>query len=135
MRNVWGVGKVYDTYVGAKLFEPNNTIFSEIRKVGEEYGATTGRPRQCNWLDLDQLKKSIRVNGVTHLVLNKVDVLEQLDKFVVYCDGTELKFRTLENMKKFINSDLVEYKNSNNTISEVYFSGNKENIGVQQVAW
>ena len=135
VRNVWGVGKVYDTYVGAKLFEPNNTIFSEIRKVGEEYGATTGRPRQCNWLDLDQLKKSIRVNGVTHLVLNKVDVLEQLDKFVVYCDGTELKFRTLENMKKFIMSDLVEYKNSNNTISEVYFSGNKENIGVQQVAW
>ena len=66
VRHVWGVGKVYDTYVGQKEFEPDDPIFSRMRDVGEEYGATTGRPRQCNWLDLDALNRSLKINGATH---------------------------------------------------------------------
>ena len=77
IRNVWGVGKVYDTYVGKKDFEPDDLIFQEIRDAGEEYGATTGRPRQCNWLDLDALIRAININGVTQVVLNKADVLKE----------------------------------------------------------
>ena len=63
VRNIWGVGKVYDTYVGQKNFEPDNKVFEKIREIGEEYGATTGRPRQCNWLDIDRLIKSININN------------------------------------------------------------------------
>ena len=42
---------MYDTYVGQKQFEPDDEIFPMLREVGQEYGATTGRPRQCNWLN------------------------------------------------------------------------------------
>ena len=79
IRNVFGVAKAYDTYVGAKKFEGTDPIFSKIREVGQEYGATTGRARQVNFLDLDKLVRSARINGVTHLVVNKLDVLDQVN--------------------------------------------------------
>jgi adenylosuccinate synthase len=79
IRKVYGVAKGYETYVGTKNFEPQDEteIFSKLREVGKEYGATTGRPRQCNWMDLQLLKKAMRINGVTHLVMNKMDVLRE----------------------------------------------------------
>jgi adenylosuccinate synthase len=79
VRKVYGVAKGYETYVGTKNFEPQDEteIFSKLREVGKEYGATTGRPRQCNWMDLQLLKKAMRINGVTHLVMNKMDVLRE----------------------------------------------------------
>ena len=70
IRKVWGVAKMYETYVGAKKFQPDGEIFNMLRKVGKEYGATTGRPRQCNWMDWDLVEKAIKVNGVTDLVFN-----------------------------------------------------------------
>ena len=76
IRNVYGVAKIYETYVGAKRFEPKDPIFEKIRVQGEEFGATTGRPRQCNWMNWQLLEKAIRINGVTDIVFNKVDVLE-----------------------------------------------------------
>ena len=83
IRNVWGVGKIYETYVGAKKFEPEQEVFSQMRDLGEEYGATTGRPRQCNWLDVTRLIRAIKVNDVTHVVLNKMDILRQLDTWKI----------------------------------------------------
>ena len=65
IRNVWGVAKGYETYVGAKDFQPSGDIYSMIQEVGEEYGATTGRKRQVNWMNLNFLKKAININGVT----------------------------------------------------------------------
>lgn len=91
IRKVYGVAKGYETYVGAKDFEPKEyrEAFKEIRDIGDEYGATTGRPRQCNWMDMDLLRKAIQVNGVTHLIVNKMDVLREVETWRVR-NGEEL---------------------------------------------
>ena len=79
IRDVWGVAKAYETYVGAKEFQPpHNKIFGAIQEEGQEFGATTGRVRQCNWLSLPFLKKSMRLNAVNKLVVNKVDILRKV---------------------------------------------------------
>ncbi len=129
VRNVWGVGKVYDTYVGQKRFEPEDKIFEKVREIGEEYGATTGRARQCNWLDINQLKKSIDVNGVTHLVLNKVDVLEKLNYFSVYNNNKIENFDDGKDMRAYI-LECLETPDLLQNLQQVYFSGNKNNINM-----
>src|SRR3989344_1566091 len=92
--DVWGVAKIYETYVGAKKFEPDEPIFVKIREAGEEYGATPGRARQCNWLDWNLLEKGIRLNGVTHLVFNKMDVLRSVNRWAAKVDGQQINFDT-----------------------------------------
>lgn len=96
IRKVYGIAKAYQTYVGSKEFEPNNPIFSKIREVGHEYGATTGRARQINWLDLDLLIKSCKINGVTNIILNKIDVLEEVGEFHLYEGGELISFDSSE---------------------------------------
>jgi adenylosuccinate synthase len=93
IRNIYGIAKVYETYVGSKKFEGDDSIFSTIREAGSEYGATTGRPRQVNWLDLDKLQKAISINGVTHLIFNKLDILEKVDTFKLYKDNNIYSFK------------------------------------------
>ena len=63
IRDVWGVAKIYETYVGAKNFEGKDPIFEDIREIGQEYGSTTGRARQINWLDFDMLKMAARIDS------------------------------------------------------------------------
>ncbi len=121
VRNIWGVAKVYETYVGAKNFEPNDKIFSKIREVGQEYGATTGRPRQCNWMNWNLLEKAVKINGVTDLVFNKVDILEEVNEFKIIKNKEILTFDSMEHMKDFIITNLQ-------TIKNFYFSSNKESI-------
>lgn len=74
---VIGITKAYCTRVGSGPFP--SELFDEVgellRKEGQEFGATTGRPRRCGWIDLPQLKYTIMLNGVTQLVLTKIDVL------------------------------------------------------------
>jgi len=74
---VLGVFKAYCTRVGSGPFpsEQENITGKLLREVGHEYGATTGRPRRCGWLDLVALKYSIMINGVTQLYMTKADVL------------------------------------------------------------
>jgi adenylosuccinate synthase len=55
----------------------------KLREIGREYGATTGRPRRCGWLDLVALKYSIMLNGVTQLIMTKTDVLDSFDTIKV----------------------------------------------------
>ena len=129
VRNIWGVGKVYDTYVGTKRFEPNDHIFKKIREAGEEYGATTGRNRQCDWLDIDRLIKSININGITHLVLNKVDVLEKIGVHALYDQEKTLKFDDGEDMRAYILGRL-EKPQLLHELQEVFFSGNKNNLNM-----
>lgn len=83
IRNVYGVIKGYDTYVGNFKFEPDEQVFRDIREVGQEFGATTGRPRQVNWINLKCLRKGILMNGVTHLIINKMDVLDKVGKWAI----------------------------------------------------
>ncbi len=74
---VFGIFKAYCTRVGSGPFptELNDETGEKIRKIGCEYGATTGRPRRCGWLDLPALKYAIMINGVTKLFMTKADVL------------------------------------------------------------
>ena len=77
IKNVIGIFKAYTTRVGSGPFptELDNETGENIRKIGNEYGATTGRDRRCGWLDLVALKYSIIINGVTELNMMKADVL------------------------------------------------------------
>lgn len=74
---VMGIFKAYCTRVGGGPFptELTDETGEELRKIGHEFGATTGRPRRCGWLDLPALKYAILINGVTELIMTKADVL------------------------------------------------------------
>lgn len=82
---VIGIFKAYCTRVGSGPFptELHDKIGESIRKEGFEFGATTGRPRRCGWLDLVQLKYAIMINGVTELCMMKSDVLSIFDSIQV----------------------------------------------------
>ena len=77
LQNLIGVAKAYTTRVGNGPFptELDNDLGEEIRKIGHEYGATTGRPRRIGWLDLVSLKHATMINGINNLVITKLDVL------------------------------------------------------------
>ena len=87
---VLGIFKAYCTRVGSGPFptELENPIGEKMRKVGAEFGATTGRPRRCGWLDLVALKYAIMLNGVTALIMTKADVLDGFDSILI---ATEYK--------------------------------------------
>ncbi len=78
---VIGITKAYCTRVGSGPFptEQENKIGEFLRSEGGEFGATTGRPRRCGWIDLPQLKYTIMLNGVTQLVVTKIDVLNNFE--------------------------------------------------------
>ncbi|MCT4588950.1 MAG: adenylosuccinate synthase [Carboxylicivirga sp.] len=75
--DVFGIFKAYCTRVGSGPFptELFDETGEELRKAGHEFGATTGRPRRCGWIDLVALKYSVMINGVTQLIMTKGDVL------------------------------------------------------------
>src|SRR5690606_34976653 len=77
LQNLIGVAKAYTTRVGNGPFptELDNELGEEIRKIGQEFGATTGRPRRTGWLDLASLKHATMINGINNLVITKLDVL------------------------------------------------------------
>jgi adenylosuccinate synthase len=82
---IFGIFKAYCTRVGSGPFptELNNETGEKLRKTGFEFGATTGRPRRCGWLDLPALKYSIMINGVTKLFMTKSDVLSGFNSIKV----------------------------------------------------
>lgn len=84
-KRVLAVAKAYTTRVGSGPFptELNNAIGEKMRKVGGEFGATTGRPRRCGWLDLELVKTSCRLAGATEIILTKLDVLDGFKKIKV----------------------------------------------------
>ena len=88
--HVFGIFKAYCTRVGSGPFptELHGTDGEELRKLGNEFGATTGRPRRCGWLDLPALNYSCMLNGVTQLFMMKADVLSGMNE-VKICDSYE----------------------------------------------
>lgn len=82
---VFGIFKAYCTRVGSGPFptELNDQVGETLRSKGHEFGATTGRPRRCGWLDLPALKYAIMINGVTRLIMTKADVLSNFDEVLV----------------------------------------------------
>jgi len=122
IRDVWAVAKIYETYVGSKSFEPQteDDFFEQVREVGEEYGATTGRPRQCSWLDLDTLKRTLTMNSVNKVVFNKMDVLRALNRWQLVNDGELITLDDEQQVESFISHMLPD--------TEIYFSDDKHKI-------
>ncbi len=108
IRNVYGTSKIYDTYVGAKQFQPSDDLdLVKIGDHGHEYGATTGRRRQCNYLNLDRLTQSLRINQCNICIINKVDVLEELGIYRIIHNNDHVNFRSMNEMKEYINTILT----------------------------
>lgn len=91
INKVYGIFKAYCTRVGNGPFptEQENETGDLLRKLGHEFGATTGRPRRTGWLDLPTLKYAIMLNGVTDLICTKSDVLSGFEQVQV-CDGYQI---------------------------------------------
>lgn len=85
INKIFGVMKAYTTRVGEGPFvsELNDSTGENIRETGREYGSTTGRPRRCGWLDLVVGRYAVLINGLTDIVLTKIDVLTGLKKIKV----------------------------------------------------
>ncbi|HDH87209.1 MAG TPA: adenylosuccinate synthase [Desulfobacteraceae bacterium] len=97
--SIVGIVKAYTTRVGAGPFvtELVDETGNYLQEKGQEFGATTGRPRRCGWLDLVVVRYSARINGLTHLAITKLDILTGLDP-VNLCVGYEYKGKRLENI-------------------------------------
>jgi len=105
LNHIIGVVKAYSTRVGegvfvTELFDENSET---IRKIGNEYGATTGRPRRCGWLDLCVVKQACLINGLTDLVITKIDILSAFDEIPV-CVGYQLGDEILTSIPASIKS-------------------------------
>jgi adenylosuccinate synthase len=121
---VFGIFKAYCTRVGSGPFptELCDSTGELLRKKGCEYGATTGRPRRCGWLDLPALKYAIMINGVTKLFMTKPDVLSGFDKIRVcrsyMIDGKECNEILFNNDAK-IKPVYLEFDGWTNDISRI----------------
>lgn len=134
IKEVIGITKAYCTRVGSGPFpsELDDEVGERLRKEGHEFGATTGRPRRCGWIDIPQLNYTIMINGVTQLVLTKMDVLNEFEEISIAdqyiydgerhdnipydMDGTETKVH-LEEFKGW-KSSLVGIENYNDLPSQ-----------------
>jgi len=107
--DVIGISKAYCTRVGSGPFptEEDNETGERLRKEGGEFGATTGRPRRCGWIDLPALKYSILLNGVTRLVITKVDVLNNFSE-IKACTGYRLNGEVSDRMPYSLSETLPE---------------------------
>ena len=107
-----GIVKAYTTRVGNGPFptQLDDEIGKKLAKIGHEFGATTGRPRRCGWLDLFALKYSVMINGISSIALTKLDVLDTFEEIKV-CTGYKIDGKSLNSfpvdMHKFNNIELV----------------------------
>lgn len=106
---VFGVMKAYQTYVGNDTTwgKSRDTALKFVQEIGNEFGATTGRVRKTDWLDLDAIIPACKINGVSRIYINKLDVLEEVGEFAVYAQGLN-RFSTSENFVNFVNLYLHE---------------------------
>ena len=122
---VFGVFKAYCTRVGSGPFptELEDETGELLRKKGFEFGATTGRPRRCGWLDLPALKYAIDINGVSKLIVTKADVLDDFDELALCTayemDGKKYFHPTYEIHRAKISPALVKMKGWKESVSEI----------------
>lgn len=109
IQEVFGIFKAYCTRVGSGPFptELHDADGEAMRKEGNEFGATTGRPRRCGWIDLPALKYAIMVNGVTQLLMTKADVLSIFDTIKV-CTGYRFNGEEIDYFPYDVNTDDLE---------------------------
>jgi adenylosuccinate synthase len=151
---VFGIFKAYCTRVGSGPFptEDESADGEKLRKEGREFGATTGRPRRCGWLDLAALKYSIMLNGVTGLFMMKADVLNDFETIKVGIkydfNGEQIDYIPFEASYEKLNPVYLEkpgWKTNINTITDknsmpvelteyVKFIENEVNVPVKMVS-
>ena len=125
IKNIIGIFKAYTTRVGSGPFptELFDSTGERIRKVGHEYGATTGRDRRCGWLDLVALKYSVQINGVTELNIMKSDVLSSIGKLKVctsYLIGDkEINYFPFDIKSKEVIPQYIEFDGWDQNITQV----------------
>ena len=109
INDVIGIFKAYTTRVGSGPFptELYDEVGEKIADVGKEFGATTGRPRRCGWLDLVALKHSIIINGVTKLAIMKGDVLSGIKKIKI-CTKYKFKGKLIDHLPFSLESKNLE---------------------------
>ena len=109
INDVFGIFKAYTTRVGSGPFptELFDNYGEKMSKVGNEFGATTGRPRRCGWLDLVALKYACRINGVTKLMMMKTDVLSGFDK-VLICTNYKYRGQIIDNLPYDLSDESIE---------------------------
>lgn len=107
IKKVLGIVKAYTTRVGEGPFptELKDEIGESLRHKGGEFGATTGRPRRCGWLDIVILKYAIRINGLTGIALTKMDILDGMDKLKI-CVGYKYNGKLYDEFPK--ETDVLE---------------------------
>ncbi len=91
IKEVFGISKAYCTRVGSGPFptELHDETGEQLRKTGNEFGSTTGRPRRCGWIDLVALQFACMINGVTQIIMTKADILDELEELKV-CNGYKI---------------------------------------------
>ena len=105
LENIIGIFKAYVTRVGSGPFitELHDQIGEKLRKIGKEFGATTGRPRRCGWFDAVAAKYSCMINGLTDIALTKLDILDSFDEIKV-CVGYKCNDLIFDNYSEAIYS-------------------------------
>lgn len=121
---VIGITKAYCTRVGSGPFptELDNEIGEMLRKEGMEFGATTGRPRRCGWIDIPQLRYTMLINGVTEICMTKIDVLNIFDEIAAAThyqyDGKTSDQLPFDLCQTEVNPLLKTYKGWNTSLDE-----------------
>jgi adenylosuccinate synthase len=134
IKEVYGITKAYCTRVGSGPFptELHDETGEKLRKEGGEFGATTGRPRRCGWIDFVALRYACMLNGVTKLCITKIDVLNNFDK-IGYCNQYEISEGVTSEMPSYLTDDIkpkVEFADGWNSNIEIgnQFSSLNENV-------
>lgn len=107
IKEVYGITKAYCTRVGSGPFptELHDEIGEKLRKEGGEFGATTGRPRRCGWIDFVALRYACMLNGVTKLCITKIDVLNNFEE-IGYCNEYKIGSEISYNMPSYLTDDI-----------------------------
>lgn len=97
IKEVFGISKAYCTRVGSGPFptELLDETGEQLRKTGNEFGSTTGRPRRCGWIDLVALQFACMINGVTQIIMTKADILDELDELKV-CNSYKINGKEID---------------------------------------
>ena len=129
IKDIIGVTKIYDTKSGVDPLFPeslwNDEYLNKIIELGKEFGSTTGRKRIVNWLRINHLKQAINISGTTKLIINKCDILQDINKYKIITDDSSgpshIDFIDFASMKEYITNELKDY-------CEIIFSGNRNGI-------
>jgi adenylosuccinate synthase len=130
IRDIIGVAKIYDTKSGVDPLFPetlwDDPVLNKIIEIGGEVGTTTGRKRLVNWLNVRKLVDAINLSGVTKLIINKCDVLEQVGEFRYNFDNNGFVSIGLNPFKKSLTKDIIE--NTELKEEDIVFSGDVTKI-------